>query len=237
MIRAIHLANEKKRDAEIAFEARVKRIQIHSVLADGSEKENVKILKTTVQREEEALLKKYGEMDKLARALAEEDPDVDPETVGKMIRRTRKLWVDEENRIAYRVNLFRVIREPDGTERERRDLNKLPGNMNAEVPLRWNGKKYPKDEAIRKFVFTKKYQIRHVNGVTFDFLYNMAKELHESRALGLVVAGRKGNEPILLSRGGQPYRGFLEGRVEGERYCLVLHLSDIELKELDDEAE
>lgn len=237
MIRAIHLANEKKRDAEIAFEAQIKKIQIHSVLADGSEKENVKILKTTVQREEEALLKKYGEMDKLARALAEEDPDVDPETVGKMIRRTRKLWVDEENRIAYRVNLYRVIREPDGTERERRDLNKLPGNMNAEVPLRWNGKKYPKDEAIRKFVFTKKYQIRHVNGVTFDFLYNMAKELHESRALGLVVAGRKGNEPILLSRGGQPYRGFLEGRVEGEKYCLILHLSDIELKELDDEAE
>lgn len=237
MIRAIHLANEKKRDAEIAFEAQIKKIQIHSVLADGSEKENVKILKTTVQREEEVLLKKYGEMDKLARALAEEDPDVDLETVGKMIRRTRKLWVDEENRIAYRVNLYRVIREPDGTERERRDLNKLPGNMNAEVPLRWNGKKYPKDEAIRKFVFTKKYQIRHVNGVTFDFLYNIAKELHESRALGLVVAGKKGNEPILLSRGGQPYRGFLEGRVEGEKYCLILHLTDIELKELDDEAE
>lgn len=237
MIRAIHLANEKRRDAEIAFEAQIEKIQIHSVLADGSEKENVKILKTTVQRDEEALLKQYGEMGKLARALAEEDPDVDLETVGKMIRRTRKLWVDVENRIAYRVNLYRVVRDPDGTERERRDLNKLPGNMNAEVPLRWNGKKYPKDEAIRKFVFTKKYQIRHVNGVTFDFLYNMAKELHESRALGLVVAGRKGNEPILLSRGGQPYRGFLEGRVEGERYCLVLHLSDIELKELDDEAE
>jgi len=29
---------------------------------------------------------------------------------------------------------------------------------------------------------------------------------------------------------GSPYRGFLEGRVDGERYILLLHLSNMELK-------
>jgi len=27
-----------------------------------------------------------------------------------------------------------------------------------------------------------------------------------------------------------PYRGFLEGRTKGTEYCLLLHLSNIELK-------
>jgi hypothetical protein len=29
---------------------------------------------------------------------------------------------------------------------------------------------------------------------------------------------------------GRPCRGFLEGRVDGEKYQLMLHLSDMELK-------
>ena len=70
---------------------------------------------------------------------------------------------------------------------------------------------------------------------TFDFLYNMAAELHRAHALALIGAGRRGLDPILMSRGGQPYRGFLEGRVEGERYCLILRLTDIELKTADHE--
>ena len=46
----------------------------------------------------------------------------------------------------------------------------------------------------------------------------------------LVGAGPKGNQPLILTRGGQQYRGFLEGRTEGEKYCLILHLSNMELK-------
>ncbi|MCD8186703.1 MAG: hypothetical protein LUD68_09790 [Rikenellaceae bacterium] len=85
---------------------------------------------------------------------------------------------------------------------------------------------------IRQFVFTRSYQIRHINGATFDFLYNMAQELDEKDALVLVGAGEKGNDPLLLFRGGQPYRAFLEGRVFHDRYVLILHLTDIELKTL-----
>ena len=33
-----------------------------------------------------------------------------------------------------------------------------------------------------------------------------------------------------MSDGGKPYRAFLEGRVKGDSYCLLLHLTDQELK-------
>jgi hypothetical protein len=46
----------------------------------------------------------------------------------------------------------------------------------------------------------------------------------------LVGAGPKANQPIVLRRGSVPYRGFLEGRTKGEEYCLLLHLSNMELK-------
>ena len=36
----------------------------------------------------------------------------------------------------------------------------------------------------------------------------------------------------MLDRNGTPYRGFLEGRVDGDKYLLLLHLTNLELKEL-----
>ena len=86
--------------------------------------------------------------------------------------------------------------------------------------------------ALRMFVFTKKYQVKHVNGLTYDFLYDMAKQLAEKNAMMLIGSGLKGVGPIVLSDGGTNYRAFLEGRIDGEKYCLILHLTNLELKAL-----
>ena len=88
----------------------------------------------------------------------------------------------------------------------------------------------PKREAIRKFVFVQKMQLAHINGLTYDFLYGMAKELEAKDSLLLLGAGPKSNQPLILRRNSMPYRGFLEGRTRGETYRLVLHLSNLELK-------
>jgi hypothetical protein len=58
----------------------------------------------------------------------------------------------------------------------------------------------------------------------------MAKELEEKESLLLVGAGAKSNQPLVFRRGGSSYRGFLEGRTDGDRYALILHLSNMELK-------
>ena len=41
---------------------------------------------------------------------------------------------------------------------------------------------------------------------------------------------RSGKDPIVLQLNGTAYRGFLEGRVNGETFILLLHLSNMELK-------
>lgn len=229
-MRGIHIANQKRRNAEVAFDAQTEKPTVRTVLPDGGEKVSVRVLKSTVELDEQALFKGFDDWKDFAEALIEDDTELDMEIIGKKLSRTRRLWVDKNNAIAYRVNLFRTIFNPDGTEKERRDVNKLPANVNKEFPLRWSGKFFPRREAIRQFVFTRSYQIRHINGATFDFLFNMAKELHDKDALVLIGGGEKGSDPILLSRGGQPYRGFLEGRIDKDHYILIMHLSDIELK-------
>ena len=42
--------------------------------------------------------------------------------------------------------------------------------------------------------------------------------------------GSKGRDPLIFQENGSPYRGFLEGRVDGQKYKLLLHLSNLELR-------
>jgi hypothetical protein len=58
----------------------------------------------------------------------------------------------------------------------------------------------------------------------------MAQELHEKDSVMLLAAGEGGKGPLVLQSNGSPYRGFLEGRIEGETFLLLLHLSAMELK-------
>ena len=70
---------------------------------------------------------------------------------------------------------------------------------------------------------------------TYDFLYEMAKELHESGSLMILGAGPKGRDPLIFRSRSTPYRGFLEGRIDGDKYILLLHLSNLELKTPEEE--
>jgi len=229
-LRSIHLANEKKRDAGVGFDAIVAKSEIRYVLPDGQAHHNIKVLKQTIDLSDDALLKNYDDLKELAQDIAQSDPEVDMEIIGKKLEGTRKLYLTKDNKIAYRVNLIQVVRNPDGTEKERKDFAKISANANDEFPITWSGKKITKAAAVKKFVFSRKYQIKHISGLTYDFLYDMAKDLHETNSLMFVGAGAKGNEPIRITKGGQSYRGFLEGRIEGNKYCLILHLSNMELK-------
>ena len=60
----------------------------------------------------------------------------------------------------------------------------------------------------------------------------MAKELDEEGKLVLLGAGDDGKAPLIFQTNGSPYRGLMEGRVDGEKYKLLIHLTNIELKAL-----
>jgi hypothetical protein len=69
-----------------------------------------------------------------------------------------------------------------------------------------------------------------MDGLTFDYLFEMAKELEASQSVMLVGTGEKGTAPFVFQANGRSYRGFLEGKTKDRSYQLILHLSDMELK-------
>lgn len=188
-----------------------------------------RLLKTDVTHDLPELMKKMPELEDVSEALVEGDPEIDIESFGMFLTETSRVYVGE-NGIVHSVEEFEVVTNPDGSVRDRRPRKKEPQNVSTDIPLRWTGKFVKKSDAVKRFVFATKKQLAHVNGLTFDFLFDIAKELHDRDSLLLLRAGEKGDKPLVLYRGGKQYNAFLEGRVQGESYCLILHLSNMELK-------
>lgn len=231
-MRAINISNEKARNAQVGFEIKKEKSTIQMVRVDGRNHENVRFLKSTIDTEPEDLLRQYGDSATLAQAILDGDPEIDMERVGMRLRGVRKIFLTEGDRIVYRVNREEVVYSPEAEEKAARPFQDTEANVNGDIPLKWTGKLIPKEKAVRMFVFARNYQVKHVNGLTYDFLYDMAKQLHDKKAVMLIGGGAKGAGPIVLSNGGTSYRGFLEGRIDGDKYCLILHLTNLELKAL-----
>lgn len=232
-MRTIKLANEKKRDAQVGYEVTKEKSDISMIHPDGMGCENIRVLKSTIDNEPEDLLRQYGSPTEVGNAILEGDPEIDYENAGKFIRGVKKVYINNEGKIAYRINRKIIVYNADGTQKEEKEYSTTTSNINMDLSsINWSGRMIPKDKAIRMFVFTRSYQVKHVNGLTFDFLYDMAKELYEKKALMLIGSGPKGAGPLVFSDGGTPYRAFLEGRIDGDKYCLILHLSNMELKDI-----
>jgi hypothetical protein len=225
----INISNAKNRDAVVAAEALTPKREVRYTDEKGRPAGTRKLLKTDVTHDLPELLKKRKKLDKVADALVKEDPEIDIEEFGMFLTDTSRVYVSKAG-IIHLVEEFDVVLNPDGTQRDRRPRKKEPQNMNGEFPLRWSGKFIKKEEAVKRFVFTNKKQLVHINGLTFDFLFDMAKELDKKKSLLLIRGGEKSDKPLVMNRGGRPYNAFLEGRVKGDAYCLILHLSNMELK-------
>jgi hypothetical protein len=133
--------------------------------------------------------------------------------------------------VLYAARIVQVVYGPDGAEKSRQDFSDSPATVGEDAPpLPWTGRLMSPDEVVHKFVLSRAFQIRHVNGLTYDFLFGIANTLDQAGKLLYLGAGAKGQSPLTFTLNGTPYRGFLEGRVAGEGYRLVLHCSNLELK-------
>jgi hypothetical protein len=227
---SINITNSAGRDAVVGMESVRMPTRIRWMDERDRPASGVRVLKEPMHVACEALVKNCGDVDQVSQTLLTGDQEIDFNLVGMSLRDTSRVFVDPEGNITHRVALWDVVRNPDGTERERKPSTPLDANTATETPLRWSGLYIKKDEARRKFVIVGKRQLVHINGLTYDFLYGMARELEEKQSLMLMGAGPKSNQPLVLRRGGSPYRGLLEGRTEGPKYCLLLHLTNMELK-------
>jgi hypothetical protein len=226
----INISNSKGRDAVVGAQSVLKPVKVRYLDEQGRQCQSARVMKSHSEHDLAALEKAAGGREQIAQKLIDGDPEIDLEAFGAMLKETSRVFIDPEGKIVHKVKQFEVIRNPDGSERERRPRKVAQPNIDAETPIKWSGKLMKKQEVYNKFVFANKRQIVHVNGLTYDFLFGMAKELEASKSLMLLGAGPKGNLPLVLTRGGQQYRGFLEGRTDGDKYCLILHLSNMELK-------
>ena len=226
----INLSNSGGRDAVVATSNVVSMKQIRWLDQQSRQASSVRFVKSTIQHDVDALLAEYGQLDNLSQALIDGDPEIDMENTGRFLSDTSRVYIGDDRQIVRNVRFMEIVKHADGSVREERPRKMADTNLSTDTPLRWSGVYIPKEDAIRKFVFSGKAQLQHVNGLTYDFLYAMAKELEERNSLMLLGAGAKSNQPLILRRGGTPYRGFLEGRTDGDRYCLILHFSNLELK-------
>lgn len=231
MKRYINLMDEKGRDAKLLFSAQPKEKKVFYVSEKGAPTQNARILKTTLKGSYAGLLTQFGTNDKIAEALVKGDPEIDVKYTGMKISGTTRLFITQELKPARRVTIHEIIRDAQGEKKMERRILENDSNILDEIPLLM-GQNIKKNALYNKVVFVKKYQLHHVNGLTFEFLYDMAKELEETQSLRLVGAGKNGKDPLVFQDGGKKYRGFLEGRTQGKKYLLILHLSNLEFKDI-----
>jgi len=227
----ISLANNKARDAAVMAESVRFQTLVRWIDAEERQATSARLLKATIDNDYETLLKKAGSPQAVAQALVDGDPEIDLESACTFMRDSKRVYINSDRQVVYAVTEIEIVRNPDGSERMRREKKNTLPNVNVEKqPLLWSGKFMSKREVATKFVIVSKLQIMHINGLTYDFLLGIARELEQKNSLMLVGAGPKANQPLILRRGSLPYRGFLEGRTKGDEYCLLLHLSNLELK-------
>ena len=229
MSRWIRLRDGRGRDARVRMTAAQRRPGVRLQATDGRRAEAARFIKTPLPRMYDALRARCGEDAELAELLIDEDPEIDIEAAGRRTGPTDRALLDPDGQVLYATGEIEVLCDRHGVEVERRLPSDTPANVDGDLPLVWTGRMVPRADAARRYAFTRDYQLRHVDGLTYDFLFAMAAELERTDALMLVGAGTRGADPVILERNGLPYRGFLEGRVDGERYLLVLHLSHLEL--------
>jgi len=232
MARLLSLMDDRKRDAHVAIERPKRKSGVRWVGPKGAVRLE-RLIRSTDETDHDALLRRFGSAEAVAKAIADGDPEIPITLAGRKIGEGGRIHVREDGTVLGIARFLEVVTSPSGEEKSRKDfIDVEPNVVDDGPPLPWTGRLMPIDEAIRKFAFVRKIQLRHVSGLTFEFLYDIAKRLHEERKLLVVGTGPKGQAPLIFSTNGTPYRGFLEGRIVGETYSVVLHLSNLELKPL-----
>ena len=228
-LKEIHIENEKRRDANVRFVSLIK--ENDPVLAyKGKKIKNLRLLISSDVTSEKSLLNKYK--NKLAENILDKDVDIDIEYAGKFIGDIDRILFNSKNEILYSpAKVKEVIFNKEGEEIKKQDPKEIiPNVRNDTPPLKWTGKFFKREEVLKKFVITKSIQLRHTDGLTFEFLFDMAKKLEEKKSLMFLGGGQSGKDPLIFQTNGCPYRGFLDGRINKNQYQLILRLSNMELK-------
>ncbi len=202
---------------------------------DGSD---VRTKKIAIVPSGNEFMEKLKKDEDLRQEFMDEDNEIDLDITGKYIHRTSRLlfYETDTSKVCYSFHEYEIKRDrfdkviPCETCHqiycEHRLKKQTTPNINVEEnPIRYiRQMTLSKTEAIKKWSFDRIYQIRHVDGLTYKFCHDLAKKLHDSGTLVLMAPIEENKvQKIVLRKGGIPFYGFLEGRVQGDKYALLLH--------------
>ncbi len=230
MPRFVAVTDDQHRDAQVQMEGPKHSVNRSYVGPDGLPVRPTRLIKATEGHDHGALVRRFPEPEDLAQALVAGDPEIDLENVGRRVGTGNQVWIKDNGGVLYSARVLKVVTDPSGEEVSRDDFVDVEASVDENTPIPWTGRLLPTAAVVHRFAFRRKVQLRHINGLTFDFLRSMAKTLHDQDKVLFLGTGDKGSEPLIFQRNGRPFRGFLEGRIKGDAFLLVLHLSDLELK-------
>lgn len=227
-MRSFHLSDKPSRDAFLRLVS-VPRPPEPARAARGKSVSQRRFVVSGDRNTHEALMAVHGP--DYGQALINGDPEIDLSITGAPVRESLSVFLAVDGSLSVSApRIVEVVTGPDGSERERREPIDVAGNIDANEPIRLSKLRFKRADAIRRFVFSRAAVVSHVDGLTFEFLRALAEELHAADELVMIGAGTAGREPLVLQQNGLPWRGFLEGRIDGDRHCLILRLSNMELK-------
>ena len=115
-MRAINISNIKARNAQVGFEQKSIKHAFSMRRKDGMGYTNARFLKGTPATSTEILYDKYGEG--LADEIINGDPEIDFELVGMRLGKIKKVFLDNNGKVAYRVLRQHVRFSPEGEQME-----------------------------------------------------------------------------------------------------------------------
>ncbi len=210
----------------------------------SSEGLDIKPLKIAIFTNENAFAERALKDEDLREEVLNNDNEIDLELAGKIVDRTKNILVDREYNSCYNFTEYEIKRNREGKiipcEKcgevycEHRVKKQTKANVDLDQqPVRWiSAMTIDKREALKQYSFSQSYQIRHVDGLTYKHLFEMAKKLHESKKLVLMAPiENKKPQKLVLRNSGKPFYAWLEGRVNGDKYALILHRTTLKLVE------
>ena len=230
-MRMISIGDDKGRNAMVGIASYFTK---EAEPAKEKDYDSKRIIKTTLKTDITTLEKESdNDSEKLFERLLQGNPEIDLEEEGKFAETLHYTYATKQNELASGVSFEDRIFYADGSLKEKHAFNPSEQNIqNENLPVRWSGITISLYEALRRYVFAHTYQLFHTNGLTYSFLYEMAKELDEKKIAMFIGGGPKGTDPIVLMKGGKKYRGFMTGELKTQgRYKLLIHLTEIDLED------
>jgi hypothetical protein len=158
------------------------------------------------------------------------DTEVNLSSLGKFTDNATRAYLDSKGGAEGNFQKVQVKQAPNGTELSRKVLQgKAACNINQDVNPVSTIKDVPYTAFISKYTIRRTYQLAHTDGVSFGFLYDLARRLHETKSVALLGYGPK-RAPLIFVEGGTPYRCALFGEIVGDTYKLLILISGQELK-------